>query len=88
MTTASRHICFLLFGLFSLFMTGCDNSKTVTDDWSDGRKVVKVYANYSDTLTYERTFYYANGQLGTKGNYANGKMQGVSRPKIGLHINV
>ena len=67
----------LLFILTFLIITGCDKSKIVTDDWGDGRKVIKEYPNYKDTTTYLRKFYYPNGELGTKGKYVNGKMHGI-----------
>lgn len=55
-------------------MVSCENSKIVSDIWENGSKVIRYYPDQKDTLNYSREYFYPNGQLGSKGQYKNGKM--------------
>lgn len=64
-----------LIVIIALFY-GCDSSNIVTDLNSDGSKVVKHYKDRNNFLDYTREYYYPNGQLGSIGQFQNGKMEG------------
>ncbi|MEH0153072.1 hypothetical protein V6R21_02940 [Limibacter armeniacum] len=70
--------CILIIVL--IFFSACKEryNEVVVQRWEDGsEKIIHTFDNQIDTTSYVRTFYYQNGNLGTKGRINNGQKDGI-----------